>query len=219
MGKTNYRKKPNGELNGSYPSPASPTPAPSLPVKLTTSPTQHESDKPPLDNVAKVFHALKMKSPHIEYQNLPLEVRETLDYIETDMDMIEFENNSSNNDTDWVTITDMKDHNKAGNNCFAVTSALSTHIVEQVGLPQGWSNYEIELYYTGSNKKSGDGVHWANILKNEETGEEWIIDYTARQFDPHAPFPLVSHRQEWRHWISTVIRNKYGGELQDEKIY
>lgn len=219
MGKTNYKKKPNGELDGSYPSPVSPLPTPNLPKNPTQTPPSTSDTHQPLNTVTKAFHSLLLKSPHIQYEDLPKEIRETLDYLEIDMNVIEFENNSSNHDADWVTIADMSDHKKAGNNCFAATSAISIHLVERVGLPEHWTNYEIELYYTGSGKQSGDGVHWANILKNEQTGEEWIMDYTARQFDENAPFPLIARRQEWRHWISSIIRNRYGGELQDEKTY
>lgn len=61
----------------------------------------------------------------------------------------------------------------------------------------GWANSIVTLKFEGP---GGPSRIAANVFFAPE-GEEWVIDYTARQWDARATFPLIQPRALWEAWI------------------
>lgn len=143
------------------------------------------------------------------HSTAPMEVTETVDMVTMDATGIEFLDHSPGGE-EWTNLSAMTDPLQAGNNCFAVTHAVVEHIVTQVGQPEGWDVGTVELFFEGTRGNEADGgVHWATTFTSV-TGEEWVMDYTARQFDPSAPFPLVARRDAWQAWVASRIGDEFG---------
>lgn len=148
----------------------------------------------------------------------PIEVSETADLVNADADQVYLVDYSPvGNGSTYTTLAAMKDPVNAGNNCYSVVDAVDRHIVEQVGIPEGWDPGKVEL--TFRDETTGEeGVHWANTLISH-TGEEWVIDYTARQFDAKAAFPLVARRAAWQTWVSDRVRDQFNLRLAQAALY
>lgn len=117
-----------------------------------------------------------------------------------------------------VTLAEMADPDIAGNNCFAASSAIWADLESDPDLEEsGWTPLMIELGTKNPESAKDSGVHWAVLMK-DRYGREIILDYTARQFDPDLPFPLVAPVDEWRGTILDRVRAKHGGELSSEYV-
>jgi len=62
----------------------------------------------------------------------------------------------------------------------------------------GWIDSILTIAFEGPVRRE---VVCGNIFISPEEGSEWIIDYSARQWDPRAPFPLVQPRALWEAWV------------------
>lgn len=51
------------------------------------------------------------------------------------------------------------------------------------------------------------GDHYANAVTGSD-GREVIIDFTARQFDPEAVFPLVTDRWTWQLMVERALKRQ-----------
>lgn len=136
-----------------------------------------------------------------------IQITEIVDALAEEAENIEFEDASSLADEqgEWVTLTDMEDPARAGNNCFGATHAIDEFIVTSIGVDEDSSARTVEAVFT-------DGkVHWANIIRMPEA--DMVIDYTARQFDESVAVPLVLPVDEWAQWVSARVEQRYGAAL------
>lgn len=107
-------------------------------------------------------------------------------------------------DRTFVTLDELSYRNSlTGNNCHAVTHEVHRALIESIGLPEGASASTVELVFES-------GVHWANHVTTE-SGERWVVDFTARQFDEGAEFPLIMEADCWQDWASTHVTSTHGG--------
>lgn len=107
----------------------------------------------------------------------------------------------------WVNLANMEDPQAARNNCYAATHAVLEHVVEKVGVSDDWRTGTVELLFAG-------GVHWANTFTGPQK-EEWVVDYTARQFDSESPIPYSAPRAVWQAWVSDRIQALHGQALHE----
>ena len=63
---------------------------------------------------------------------------------------------------------------------------------------EGWTNSILTVAFEGP---VGRDVVCGNIFISPDDGSEWIVDYSARQWDERTPFPLVQPRALWEAWI------------------
>jgi len=75
---------------------------------------------------------------------------------------------------------------------------------------KGWDLKILEIAYQTYNSKIKSKS--VNCFVNE-SGEQWIVDYSARQYDRRAPFPLVQPFPLWRTWV-----DKHMDERCDEQL-
>lgn len=73
-----------------------------------------------------------------------------------------------------------------------------------------WDLKILEIAYQTYNSKVKSKTVNCFISKN---GEQWIIDYSAKQYDHRAPFPLVQPFSLWRAWV-----DKHMDERCDEQL-
>jgi hypothetical protein len=231
MGKRNYYlKDKKGKFVGSIPVKQDPPTFKTKIVEHNQNDIEENHKNSPEEYVQAytIFKAKNIpKNPHLPRDLQPHEIIELTEYIEEDLEKIEFFNHASptqsadaNRKEEWLNLAQLTTNPaQAKNNCFAATSAVSQHIHEKVGLSLGWSNSEVELYFEHPSIKKNNGVHWANIIEKTDTREKWVLDYTAVQFDNSAPFPLIAKYDEWKKWVSSSIKNTYGQDLTSEQIY
>lgn len=182
-------------LNGSAP----PAPAGDYAKQVIPVP----STEPSTPSYSSLYSAFQ------SHPTAPMEVTETVDFIAEDATVIEFPDHSPGG-AEWVNLSDMTDPYLAGNNCHAATHAVLEHVVTQIGQPEEWTAGTVELVFVRTVPGDADSsVHWANTLSSV-TGEEWVVDYTARQFDPAVPFPLVARREAWQGWVMERVEGEYG---------
>lgn len=137
---------------------------------------------------------------------------EILEALACEADIIEFEDSSSLADENdgWVTLADMEDAVRAGNNCFGATHAVDEFIVTSIGVDEDSSAHTVEAVFA-------DGkVHWANIIRMPEA--DMVIDYTARQFDKSVAVPLVLPVDKWAQWVSGLVEQRYGVALDSMNV-
>lgn len=130
-------------------------------------------------------------------------------YVLDEADHIEFLDHSPTGGQ-WATLTDMRQPARAGNNCWAATHALIEHLIEQIGLDPDQDIAAVELTYSA-------GVHWAPVLRYA-TGEQVILDFTARQFDPATTFPLTASLEDWKQQVDTWVHDLHGETTSDLRI-
>lgn len=126
----------------------------------------------------------------VETRSILDDIRSNLDYIMEDVENIEVANHSAVGG-EWVTIADMADADIARNNCWAA----SNEIYENLEVEEYANIAEVDIVGVVA-----EGVsHYAVYLANEE--EEVVLDFTARQFDPTAPFPYVVPLNVWHGYL------------------
>jgi len=108
-----------------------------------------------------------------------------------------------------VSLSDMKDGDIARGNCWSIVNEL----IEIAGTDY-FGDYVDEL-----NINTKDGLsHTGLFVKDGD--REYVVDYTARQFDQNLDFPLIADYSEWK----GIIEKAYGkpfdytpaGEEDDE---
>lgn len=90
----------------------------------------------------------------------------------------------------------MSDGDAARNQCWKVAKAVTALAVK---IP------DVGADFTGLS--SSKGSHYATMIHWADT--EIIVDFTASQYDPEAPFPLVADKRVWEHWVQ-----RYLGQVQ-----
>lgn len=96
----------------------------------------------------------------------------------------------------------LADENLMVNNCGPVTWAVIEELERDSS--EGFSYREHTLQY-------GKGVHVA-VLAESDNGDEYVIDFTARQYDSGLPCPLVVKRYEWEKTIDYYVSTIHGDE-------
>jgi hypothetical protein len=107
-----------------------------------------------------------------------------------------------------LTFADMADGTKAVGNCWSLT----TDLIERIH-PSELGGEEIDMVSLKTEKEYHTAVM---IMANEK---EWVVDYTARQFDPQLPFPYVAPISDWEKKISGFMGNEavlFIGPYSDE---
>jgi len=94
-----------------------------------------------------------------------------------------------------LTLKDMSDPINAQANCWAVANEIM-----EVSSPHDFGANELEIVSL-QNEKDYHAALYMTIGKSEV-----VVDYTARQFDPNLPFPLVASLADWK----TTIGNHLG---------
>jgi hypothetical protein len=122
--------------------------------------------------------------------------------IESEANTIEFPNHNAASGEDWLTLEELiENDNLYENNCDAVSGEIYNYLEEMA------SHYpeisKIDLVQLNYNK----GAHVAVTATIDES--EWVLDYTAKQFDSSLPVPLLVPRQEWENLIDAYIWVKH----------
>lgn len=121
---------------------------------------------------------------------------ETMDYT----DEIEIPNHFNDSEEEYITLTDMLKNPKLfSNNCGPTTWAVIENMRGSV--PDGYKVEDYTLEYK-------QGVHVA-VLVTEDSGEQYVIDYTARQYNDRLPCPLVEPRERWENMIDHYVETLY----------
>lgn len=107
----------------------------------------------------------------------------------------------SNAQKDYVNLTELSDEVVAGNNCYAATSIISEYLYRQ-----NIENDTIEVIM------DDDTVHYANKVG------DFVIDFSFRQFDKEAAFPLVQKYDEWLKNVDESVNNKFGLRIKSDSI-
>lgn len=101
---------------------------------------------------------------------------------------LEFPNHAAEEHGGYLVLADMADPDKAYNNC----DAASSEIVERLH-PSDFDADEIR--YIGVETVNSEKFHAAVlVIKN---GNQYIADYTIRQFNPALPYPYVNTKEKW----------------------
>lgn len=104
---------------------------------------------------------------------------------------------------EMVTLMDMLENNKLfNNNCGPVTWAILNDLENES--ISGYSFTEHVVQYK-------EGVHVA-VLATSEEGEEYVIDFTAKQYYNRLPCPLVEKRENWEKTIDTYVSMLFSDE-------
>lgn len=98
---------------------------------------------------------------------------------------------------DTVRLGELGDPNLAAGNCWAATA----EIIEQVGA----SEFEAEWLEEITIRRTRLGGQHVAILTGDRDGR-YVIDYTARQFQPDLPFPFVAGRRRMESRGGTGLR-------------
>jgi len=106
---------------------------------------------------------------------------------------------------DWVTVADMADPAIARNNCWATSNEVYQNVE--------WEEYgqvdEVDIVGV----EATSCTHYALYLANSE--ESVVVDFTARQFSPDAPFPFILPVDKWHAYMEHVTGRKLELSLGD----
>lgn len=218
---THYRRKKNGQFDGTYRSAVSPPSPLSSLTKPSVSPMSEEffSDEKTYD----MYKNFLPPAPALPDERIPSALRPAFIQLKEDMDSILIQDKSSLSSSlpvwnnGMVPLSALTDPMRARNNCYAASSAV-TALLQQYGTSDEWEVENLTLWFSRTSTTQKGASHWASLLRNTRTGEELIVDVTATQFHPSAPAPLIASRSTWRTWLSSIVRNRYGAELQWERI-
>lgn len=88
-----------------------------------------------------------------------------------------------------VTLADLSDPHRAAGNCLPATTAVTEHLRDLTDATLGTA----EAWFDSGHSRPG---HVATTLALTD-GDVWVVDFTARQFDPTCPVPLVVPVGDW----------------------
>lgn len=122
--------------------------------------------------------------------------------IESEASSIEFQNHNSASGEDWLTLEELiENDNLYENNCDAVSGEIYNYLEEMSSHYHDISKIDlVQLNYAR-------GAHVAVTVTINEA--EWVLDYTAKQFDSSLPAPLLAPRKEWENLIDAYIWVKH----------
>lgn len=177
--------------------------APTPPAKDKAKSALPKLPVAPATPAAKVKKVETRKLPDISNIDIPESLVDTVDGIELDASSIEFPNHNSAAKKDWMTLEELISKDKYyDNNCDAVSGEVYNYLEEMQIDYEGISNVDlVQLDYA-------KGAHVAVSVTNED-GEDWVIDYTAKQFDTSLPVPLVLPKKTWEDLIDGYIWAKH----------
>lgn len=121
------------------------------------------------------------------------ELKAQSEEIFADMADLDVANHSRKGD-EWVRVADMADPEIARNNCWAV----SNEIYENFDLTAYAPIDEVDIVGV----EAPGCTHYAVYLANHE--EAVVLDFTARQFSPDAPFPFILPVDKWHAYMNHV---------------
>lgn len=178
----------------------------------TPAPAGAEAPEAPSGGATETHRAYKsLLNPHpAAFSGAPPdEITELVDGLAFSPEEVWFPNHNSTSDEEWLNLQQLADEpSLARNNCHSVTFEVHREIAENVGHPHPHGTAELVFE---------SGVHWANIAEDAEC-RRWAVDYTARQFDPTLPCPLVEPADRWQTRVETAIREQYGDVLQESNF-
>lgn len=96
-------------------------------------------------------------------------------------------------------LADVMDPVQAKNNCSRVSEKIVATLDFSSLLPGLTAQF--------SGIQSPRGNHYAVLLSHEDLPEEnsVILDFTAKQFDVEADFPLIMDCWEWQYWVEDKL--------------
>lgn len=105
---------------------------------------------------------------------------------------------------DGYTIKSMKYGKRATGNCGPVSVELASC---------GYTENVISMTFN-------DGYYHAagNLPEHSYYGTEdcdFVLDYTARQYDNKVPFPLIMRSEDWQAWVEAHVLTQYNGMLKE----
>ena len=117
-----------------------------------------------------------------------LEIQEAAVIIAEKYANLEFPNHANEEAGGYLTLADMADAKLAYNNC----DAASAEIVERLNA----SDFNADnLQYIGVETSDSQKFHAAVLVTKEN--QQFVVDYTIRQFNSTLPYPYIATRQEW----------------------
>lgn len=127
-------------------------------------------------------------------------VDDTLEYG----DDIEFANHAGVGD-EWLTLSDLSEqHDDAEifrNNCDAVSYAIAEDSTTEDNIRIVRLDFQ-------------EGCHVATYMTANE--EDYVIDWTYRQYDIEAPFPYIAPKEQWLESVQQHVHNQYGDSLVEQ---
>jgi hypothetical protein len=121
------------------------------------------------------------------------DIKKNIAFITEDALDLDVANHSAHG-SDWVKISDMMNPDIARNNCWVT----SNEIYENVELEEYANIHEVDIIGV----EATGCTHYAVYVANET--EQVVIDFTARQFSPDAPFPFVLPVDKWHAYMEHV---------------
>lgn len=130
---------------------------------------------------------------------------EAAQHVLTEYAELEIMNHSAV-DRQCVQLDELGDPDLARGNCWAATSEL----IENVGAAEFDAEWLDEITLTGH------GQHVAILVAHRDGLH--VIDYTARQFSPELPFPLIADVESWKRIVeeSSGQAWNFGSDNQTE---
>lgn len=121
------------------------------------------------------------------------ELKASIEEITFDVASLEVANHSRVGG-DWVTVAEMEHPDIARNNCWAVSNEV-------------YENFDLGAYVTLENidiigVEAPGCTHYAVYLSDGK--ESVVLDFTARQFSPDAPFPFVLPVTTWHAYMNHI---------------
>lgn len=197
---------------------APPTAAPTLPLALPAAARPAPKLKAPApgsvedDRLARMAAAYRA---YLGYQKtgIPDEVRDLGEDLHQQLDQIDFWDGRPGHQQDKATVADCADPDVATGNSEEVTGQvgyLLARLRRQDTRLRDWSVEAVRLSFTGAHHDPDRGDAWAVQLTDGQ-GRSWVLDYTARQFDDRAPFPLAQPRELWQEWVIKHVESDRDG--------
>lgn len=137
--------------------------------------------------------------------NAPQEVKDLAYSFMEYADEITIDNHCKHG-PETVTLADMLDSPKLfNNNCGPLTWAVLEDLKHEA--IEGYTFEEHVLQYK-------EGIHVAILAINSE-GEEYVIDYTAKQYYEKLPCPIIETKENWEKTIDTYVSMLYNDERKN----
>lgn len=136
--------------------------------------------------------------PTVDYKALLESVIDSIPQITEECGKLDFAAPDNRGETIAFSLRDLRIPEIARNKC----GITSKEIVANADL--SFLKGSIAVTFTGIQSPAGN--HYGVLLS--ETGDTYggvIVDFTARQFDPSADFPLVMDCWEWQLWTESHL--------------
>lgn len=128
----------------------------------------------------------------METTTLLNDIRANIDIIMEDVASLDVANHSAVG-PEWVTVAEMSDPDLARNNCWAVSNEIYENLSAE-----GFGVDEVDIIGV----EAPGCTHYAVVLMN--ANDSVVVDFTARQFSPDAPFPYIVPVKVWHAYLEHV---------------